>query len=276
MPFTYSLFESIPAGTSVRLRVEHANELRLAVLERGTAIGFTPPSLPVAVVCQTAKVSWLNAMRTAIEEILAEGKYGRLASGLVDAEVWTPWTRADLLTLVHARFPDCGAGDNWIAVAQYDCVIGEHLREMYYACEVLAYCESLTPSASITASAGNRGYSDISSADCEADYDLFAWDAGMTGLPSICSVGQQDPAYILQRERAALEIQLAEPIDLKELWVANYTYEYVFLEPQAFGDAGFSTPIANRGFLDGTTSFKAYAQLAPAMAMDKNAAVPIS
>jgi hypothetical protein len=82
-------------------------------------------------------LSWLTAMRTAVEALVTSNKLGRLSGG-----PFVPWTLASLLTETHASFTNCGAGSGWISVSQYDPPLASHVREIYYACEVLTFIDA--------------------------------------------------------------------------------------------------------------------------------------
>ncbi|MDP1711948.1 MAG: hypothetical protein Q8K86_05775 [Candidatus Nanopelagicaceae bacterium] len=133
----------MPGGT-VAMLADQANELRSALLERAAAVSLDiSATIPDVVVAGVTPIqhSWLTGMRAAVEAIIAGGRYGQWVANMDpyyrDFTVYAD--AAALLTLVHATFTDCGAGDAWVAVSQYDAPLATHVRELYYCCELLEY-----------------------------------------------------------------------------------------------------------------------------------------
>ena len=138
MSFVYADFETIVPGGTVAAITGHANEARLALIERGTAISVDVSGIVPAAVSpgDPISLSWLTAMRTAVGTLIAANKLGRISGTFV------PWTLSTLLTETHASFTNCGAGSGWISVSQYDPPLASHVREIYYACEVLTFIDA--------------------------------------------------------------------------------------------------------------------------------------
>ena len=227
MPFVYANFESLVPGGTVATSALHANELREAILERASAVGLDlSGSIPAAVSATTPiAYSWLTGMRTAVEAVVTAGKYGRLV-GSVGTEVWTPWILADLLTEVHDSFTNCGSGDGWISVSQYDPPLAAHIRELYYACEVLAYAETSTPTWPEGPSGEQKRGAGSNMTEADDAWALASWGSGGPDWGDGSDSAQNDDGFAhLWSERCYCLIQANGTKGVKELWVGAGRYD---------------------------------------------------
>jgi len=253
MSFAYANFESIVPGGTVATSAAHAKELREAILERGSAIGLDLIATIPAEVSATTPITygWLDGMRTAIAAVVTEGKYGRLV-GSVGSEVWTAWTLADLLTEVHDSFTNCGSGDGWISVSQYDPPLATHIRELYYACEVLAYAETSTPTWPEGPYGEQKRGSGTTTTGADTSWDGASWGSGGPDSGDGADSVQHDMGSAhLWSERCYCSIQVNGTKGVKELWVGAGRYDdytgYAPPVPTFFlGSSWGGTPLETR------------------------------
>jgi hypothetical protein len=171
-------------------------------------------------------------MRTAIETIVDAGKYGLVHFG--GDELWTAWTLATLLTEVHATFTNCGSGAAWISVSQYDAPLATHIRELFYACEVLAYAGTNDPVETINTPKKAYGYGESETgneawANAQSDYDnrgwLDGWDIGPP-IGMMYNTGNTQAGGNIQTMRDErsydTSIIIGGVVDVKELWITNW------------------------------------------------------
>lgn len=222
MAFSYTDFEDIVPGNTVDVLAIHANELRSAIIERADLIELElSGTIPDAVIAHETPIlfSWLTGMRTAIEAIITEGKYGVLkVSG--SENVWTT-SFADIISEVHSRFADCGSGDDWIEVDQYDEPMAAHIRELYYMCEALSFLDgSYNTGLNLWSVTGGTAQYDVDyDEDWQSGYspyhlqdgaEAYLWDPG----------GPEEATY---RERQNISMDIA--LECAEIYIASARYD---------------------------------------------------
>ena len=231
MSFAYADFEDIVPGGTVPMLADHANELRLAIIERADAIGVDVSLIIPAAISSgdPIELSWLTGMRTAIETIVDADRYGLVHFGGDD--LWTAWTLATLLTEVHATFTNCGSGSAWISVLQGYAPLATHIRELFYACEVLAYAGTNDPVETINDPKHDEGYgegetSNEAWANAQSDYDSHDWQGGWVTLGQMLNYGNDGNGGLqesMHDERSYdTSIIIGGVVDVKELWIANW------------------------------------------------------
>ena len=191
MPFVYADFESIVPGGTVPMLALQANELRSAIIERGAAIGVdVSGTIPAEISSgDEIQLSWLTGMRTALEAVITGGKYGRFIWVSYNP-VFTVWDKESLLTEVHAvhvpSWPDCGSGSDWISVSASDFPLASHIRELFYACEVLAYAKTTDPVESDRVEVHRNGSGSGATLEIawnDAMANMSGWDGGWPNYP---------------------------------------------------------------------------------------------
>ena len=238
--FEYDDFEDIVPGGTVPMLAEQAKELRDAIIERADAIGVdVSGTIPAAISPgDPTEVGWLTGMRTALEVVITGAKYGRFT--LVSTNpVFTVWDKESLLTEVHAvhvpSWPDCGSGSDWISVSASDPPLAVHIRELFYACEVLAYADQSFPTFAFTGeehrlgSGQGPGVTESFQA-AQADWATASWESGWAGnyLSSYSSSVFTDPDYTTNmRDERCSDIALTVPgsVGLREVHVCAVRYE---------------------------------------------------
>ena len=267
MSFFYADFESIVPGGTVPMLADQANELRLAIIERGSAIGLDVSGTIPAEISpgDPIELGWLTGMRAAIEAIVAEGKYGKLIDTGYGHLTWGLWDMSHggplcLLSEVHAKYSNCGESWDWVAASGGEPPLASQIRELFYACEVLAYAKTADPTE-------ENGVYPSRAAYAEAATESDAFDAavvlagdfpgsgspGTYGMENWIACNHSGPPYAVrivdETRMSDLEVYPNGNVGVREFLVAEAYYSEVDWSgtlPHVFVGADFATEITDK------------------------------